>query len=101
MGPFVNFGQFSIQNPTHFSRTFGAKTSLTVVYNSCWLRDIDEINMIDILSNLTFWYGRKRDQYYHYGKYPDSIETLYITPERRDTFTNTRVKFENKRFPSQ
>ena len=32
----VNFGQISIQNPTQFSRTFGAKTNLTVVYTDCF-----------------------------------------------------------------
>ena len=34
MGLFVDLGQFSIQNPTQFSRTFWSKTSLTVVYAS-------------------------------------------------------------------
>ena len=32
MGLYVHFDQFSIRNPTHFSRTFGTKTILTVVY---------------------------------------------------------------------
>ena len=32
VGLFVDFGQFYIQNPTQFSRTCGAKTSLIEVY---------------------------------------------------------------------
>ena len=35
MGLYVESGQFSIRNPTHFSRTFGTKTILTVVYAMC------------------------------------------------------------------
>ena len=33
MGQSIKLGKFCIRNPTQFSRTFGAKTSLTVVYD--------------------------------------------------------------------
>ena len=53
MGLFVNLGQFSIRNPTYFSRTFWSKTSLTVVYNilipmSCHLTSKTLIQKCDL-----------------------------------------------------
>ena len=39
----VDLGQFSIQNPTYFSRNFWIKTSLTVVYGITFVENFQSI----------------------------------------------------------
>ena len=75
----VNFGQFSIRNPKHFSRTFWSKTSLTVVYDLDWSRSKFPQICIKNLNNWpylgSYFTHRLLHIYYHnfcdlFGRWP-------------------------------